>query len=277
MANHISIQRDRIKETVSMFPKKQQPFAEHLLLVLLLEANWQDGTISTDWEVIDIKRGEVPIGLEAMSDRLGCSFQTLRTILNRFKTNKLLTSRSTNRGTILNIVNYDGYTDYKNETNKQKKINQQITNNSKEVKTKEVPHPAESNLVTPSHQNPSDNALEAIRQINNVLGRTGIPIKKHRVEISEQVARIGMVGILNAIKHENTKREILNANDYWSYVLAIIARFDPTEASHQKTKEKVWTPPDSDQLEERRKEMAKRGINFLESTVTETRKLDKNV
>lgn len=174
MANHISIKRDVLRKELNKFPDKQRPIAEHLLLALLIDANWKDGTIITEHEVLALKRGQVPIGLEAMAKRLGRTIQQLRTILSKMKINNQITSETTNRGTILTIVNYDSYVYVENETNKQKNenltINQQATNNSEEVHLEEV-HLEESKEVPTEREN-STSSVRPNEQ-NYSLSETG--------------------------------------------------------------------------------------------------------
>lgn len=98
---------------------------------------------------------------------------------------------------------------------------------------------------TPTLQNPHDKqTMQAVEAINRELARTGIPTKKHREALKSHIERIGMDGIINAIKPPDTKREILNAREYWSYSLAVIARYDPAEeAQRQKIKNGLeWRP-----------------------------------
>lgn len=138
MANHISYQRDRFNETISRVPKRYRATARFFLYEILFRANWKDSEIATEYETLSLKRGQLPIGLHALAEDLGCSVQNLRTVLKWFETNKQITSETTNRGTVLTIVNYDSYVYAESETNKQKNENltrnQQATNNSEEVK-----------------------------------------------------------------------------------------------------------------------------------------------
>lgn len=98
---------------------------------------------------------------------------------------------------------------------------------------------------TPTPQNPHDEqTMEAVGAINRELARTGIPTKKHREALKTHIERIGIENILKAIKPQDTKREILNAREYWSYALAVIGRYDPAEEAQREKAEKAsqWRP-----------------------------------
>jgi len=135
--NCVPFQRDRYWEIVRSFPARQKLLARGFWTEALLRANWEDRKDPRGRDVLDLKRGQFPMGWDEMAEDLGCSIQNLRTIVKRFESLSELTSKSTNRGTILTIVNYDIYTDQTNkintQTNKQLTSNQQGTNNSKEV------------------------------------------------------------------------------------------------------------------------------------------------
>jgi biotin operon repressor len=110
----------------------------HLFIYMLITANYK----STYYQGIEIKRGELITGRLQLSKDLGISEQSIRTSINRLKSTSEITSRSTNKYTIITLCNYENYQCENNEnnqqnversTNDQPAINQQLTT-SKELK-----------------------------------------------------------------------------------------------------------------------------------------------
>jgi len=97
-----------------------------LFMHLLLNANHKP----KKWKDIDIKRGEFLTGLIRLAQDTGLSPQQVRTAINKLKSTNEITSKSTNRFTIIKLLNYSIYQDKKEEINKQinKQINKRITN-----------------------------------------------------------------------------------------------------------------------------------------------------
>lgn len=101
---------------------------------LLIVANWKD----KDWNGIRIKRGQAIIGRFETSKKIGISSQQLRTSLNKLKSTNEITIKTTNKYSVVTIINYKNYQDEeKKATNKtpskQPTSNQQVTT-PKEVK-----------------------------------------------------------------------------------------------------------------------------------------------
>lgn len=105
-----------------------------LFLYLLLNANWEDSRFKGH----DVPKGSLVIGLHSLSENLGISIQSIRTSLNHLKSTGEITIKSTNRFSIVSIVNWEKYqTNPKELTNKltnELTNNQQTTNNIKEYK-----------------------------------------------------------------------------------------------------------------------------------------------
>src|SRR5688500_11185688 len=77
----------------------------HLFIHFLLEANHEN----RKWKGQIIKRGQLIFGRKAVSETLGISEQTVRTCMERLKSTNEITSKSTNRFTLVTIVNYEDY------------------------------------------------------------------------------------------------------------------------------------------------------------------------
>ena len=74
------------------------------------------------WENIELERGSFICGRKDFAKEVGISVQTYRTILKNLQECEFLTAKSTSKGTIITICNYDSYQENK------KQINQDLTN-----------------------------------------------------------------------------------------------------------------------------------------------------
>lgn len=108
-----------------------------LLTSASYDNNYYDGRL--------IKKGQCIIGLNKMSTKLGISVQQLRTCLGRLKSANQITCETTNKYTIITILNWDEYQDKptynnnQNNTDNNKPLtNEQQTNNKPITTTKEV-------------------------------------------------------------------------------------------------------------------------------------------
>lgn len=99
----------------------------HLFMYLLLKANHEQKS----YRGIIIKRGELLTGRKKIAKETGLSEQSIRTSLNKLKSTRELTIKSTSKYSIINIVNYNVYQKKENEGNQQnnQQINQVVTNN----------------------------------------------------------------------------------------------------------------------------------------------------
>lgn len=108
-----------------------------LFLHLLLTANFKE----TQWRDRTLKEGQVVVGTKKLSQELGFSVQQVRTAINKLKSTSEITVESTNRYSVITIVNWQEYqsddrpfnnqinTQVNNQaTNKQQTNNKQITN-----------------------------------------------------------------------------------------------------------------------------------------------------
>ena len=103
-----------------------------LFIHCLLKANWKDGK----FQGVDIPRGSFVSGRKQLSEELGISEQSIRTSLNKLKSTNEITTKATNKFTIITIVNYEKYQQVKekvtntltnNPPNEQPTTNQQLT------------------------------------------------------------------------------------------------------------------------------------------------------
>lgn len=107
-----------------------------LFLHLLLTANHKE----QKWQGKTIGRGELITSISHLAKETGLSQQNIRTSLNRLKSTGEITLQSTNRYTLICVVNWGKFQDFEAEDNKQNNgqtngqltINQQTTNNKQQ-------------------------------------------------------------------------------------------------------------------------------------------------
>lgn len=99
----------------------------HLFAHLLLNANREDKR----WKGMIIKRGQLVTGRKELSVTTGISEQSVRTCLDRLKSTSEITSKSTNKFSIITIIKYEDYQLNIREDNQQinQLTNQQLTSN----------------------------------------------------------------------------------------------------------------------------------------------------
>lgn len=106
----------------------------HLFIYLLLNANHEDGK----WRGIEIKRGQIITGLLKLNEKTKISIQKIRTCLSKLEKTGEINKQTTNKYSIITILNYDSYQGEQQtinkQVNKQSTNNQQTTNNKQECK-----------------------------------------------------------------------------------------------------------------------------------------------
>lgn len=115
---------------------------------LLITANFE----SKKWRGIQINRGQVITSYKSLSNQTGLSLSSCRTSLNNLKLTGEITTKATNRYTLITICKYDDYqnkyatsrkpTDKPISKQTDKPINKPTSNNLKKEKEKEKNDPA---------------------------------------------------------------------------------------------------------------------------------------
>lgn len=102
---------------------------------LLLTANFKD--LSFQGEII--KRGDVVVGLQKLSKEIGLTFQQTRTSLAKLKSTNEITIKTTNKFSVITLVNYGLYQDKDVENNNQdnKRITNKQQTDNKRITTRE--------------------------------------------------------------------------------------------------------------------------------------------
>lgn len=97
-----------------------------VFLHLLLTANHKE----KKWQGITIKRGQKLTSLQHLAEETNLSIQQVRTALDKLKLTNEITTKSTNRNTLITIEKYNNYQSRDEENNKQDDIrrNNRATN-----------------------------------------------------------------------------------------------------------------------------------------------------
>ena len=105
----------------------QDSVTTRVFLHLLLNANWEDSRFQGH----KVSAGSLVTGRKELAESLGISEQSVRTALNHLKSTNEITIKSTNKFSIVSIVNWEKYQCRDVETNQQinQQANQQLTNN----------------------------------------------------------------------------------------------------------------------------------------------------
>lgn len=105
----------------------------HVWIYFLLKANYQD----SKWHGIDIPRGSFITSLDTICKDTGLSLQNVRTCMNKLKSTGEITTKSTNRYSVITICKYETYNLQESDTNKQdnKQTNIQSTSNQHAINT----------------------------------------------------------------------------------------------------------------------------------------------
>lgn len=156
MAGHIKIDRKILNwewySDVNMF---------HLFLYFLLKANWKEGK----FKGYTIKRGQLVTGRLKISKDTGLSEMQIRTCLNKLKSTNEITSKVTNKFTVITICKYDFYQNQSDDSNQQSNQQpiQQVTNK----------YPTSNQQVTTIEEFNKEGKEEQIRKVdeNSIIGK----------------------------------------------------------------------------------------------------------
>jgi DNA-binding transcriptional MocR family regulator len=86
-----------------------------VFLHLLLTANHKE----KKWKGITIKRGQKLTSIQHLAEDTNLSTQQVRTALDKLKSTNEITTKSTNKNTLITIEKYSDYQDKNEEDNKQ--------------------------------------------------------------------------------------------------------------------------------------------------------------
>lgn len=106
----------------------QDSVVKSLFLHCLLMASFKD----FDWMGKKLKAGQFITSYKSLSKDLGFSIQQIRTALKKLESTEEITSTSTNKYTIITVMNWENYQideDYSNTQSNKPSTNEQQTNN----------------------------------------------------------------------------------------------------------------------------------------------------
>lgn len=107
----------------------------HLWIHCLIKASFKDRTIMFDGTEVELKRGQFITGRKSLAKALRTTEQKIRSRIALLEKHNQIVLKSTNKYSIITVVNYSHYQDdHKKITNKQPADNQQITTNNKDNK-----------------------------------------------------------------------------------------------------------------------------------------------
>ncbi|MBC8386248.1 MAG: hypothetical protein H8E09_00230, partial [Gammaproteobacteria bacterium] len=106
-----------------------------LFFHLLIKANHKE----KKWQGVTISRGQILTGRETLSEELGISVSCIRTSLGKLKKTGEITIDTTNKYSVVTLVNYDYYQNIRAKvtsktTGEQPTSDQQLTTNNNENK-----------------------------------------------------------------------------------------------------------------------------------------------
>lgn len=110
------------------------------------------------WKGQMIKRGQIIFGRKEAALRLGISEQSIRTAITKLKSTNEITSKSTNRFTVITLINYTKYQSNDSVSNQQinQQINIQTTNNQPTInhnqEDKELKNKKEEYMLIPGEK-----------------------------------------------------------------------------------------------------------------------------
>lgn len=98
----------------------------HLLIHLIMSANHKPGR----WKGVELLRGQLITGRHSLSEQTGITERSCRTCLERLKTTKEITIRTTNSYSLITVLNYDSYqdSDVQDDQGNGQENDQQLTN-----------------------------------------------------------------------------------------------------------------------------------------------------
>lgn len=109
-----------------------------VFLHLLLTANFK----ATKWHGVNLKPGELIASYGSLANKLKMGVQQIRTAIDKLKLTGEITVKSTNRFSVITIVNWDKFqSNFQNATskktnrltNKQQSTNKQVTNKQQQM------------------------------------------------------------------------------------------------------------------------------------------------
>jgi hypothetical protein len=135
-----------------------------LFIHLLLTANHKENK----WKNILVKRGELITSVAHLSEETGLSIKQVRNCLKKLTTSQELTIKTTNKFTLINIVNYSKYQD-KNE----EKDNLKDKQRANEGQSKDKQRATNNNDNNVNNDKNSIHTMQ--KEVKEICDKYGIP------------------------------------------------------------------------------------------------------
>jgi len=98
---------------------------------MLFDATHQDYEVLVGNQLVRLKRGQFIFGRKAFSKKTGLSERSVRTLINRLKKSQMIDQQTTNKFSIISILNYDDYQTGVHQTSSKRPTgDQQATTNN---------------------------------------------------------------------------------------------------------------------------------------------------
>ncbi len=98
---------------------------------MLFDATHQDYEVLVGNQLVKLKRGQFIFGRKAFAKKTGLSERSVRTLINRLKKSQMIDQQTTNKFSIISILNYDDYqTGVQQTSSKRPTGDQQATTNN---------------------------------------------------------------------------------------------------------------------------------------------------
>lgn len=155
-----------------------------LFIHLILKANHKDRR----FKGIELKAGSVVTSRDILSFETGLSVRQVRTSLDKLKTTNEVTIKTSSKGTIIQLVNYEKYQLATSEmTNERPANDQQTTTNKKEKKERSI-------FIAPSFEDLKSFCLENNLELNasdfiNYYESNGWMVGKNKMKDWKATAR----------------------------------------------------------------------------------------
>ena len=142
-------------------PVYQNPKTFLIFTELLMRATIKDRCVIINETEIFLKRGQAIFGTNELGQKRGLSRMQTRTALEKLITWQILTTKTTNKGSIATFCNFDTYNEDKKQnsqqnnqqvTNGQPTDNQQVTTNNNYNNSKNVKNGGEEQFTPPAKQ-----------------------------------------------------------------------------------------------------------------------------
>lgn len=237
------------------------PPTKDVFLHCLLSANF----IDENWKGQKIKRGQFPTSVEKLATTLGLTVQQTRTALKNLQTTNEITIQTTNRYSIITVINYNCYQPNVKQgkglrgNNKQTTNKQQAKNlvNTGEIRIDENDNNKQSRGANNNTINNINKDILISKDINISLSIDEREIIKSYVK-RKKLAKTNLKGYVNKIIENGDYIDILKEEKQR------LARLE------QQSKE-VNIPP-AEKIEKTSPEVDKAGLELMRETVKQIRK-----